>query len=95
LASLRFKKGGYKMILNKNIPVYSEQLSENLKRKLAYDIYEVLMNSREALKYAEEIKKDMHKSITIEDILWEVAYYNLENDFYKLEVNTVIKLKRN
>jgi hypothetical protein len=53
------------------------------------------MNSREALKYAEEIKKDMHKSITIEDILWEVAYYNLENDFYKLEVNTVIKLKRN
>ena len=84
-------KFNQRLELNQNT-LHSETIEE-----MAKSIYFELIESSEALKFAEMEKEQMEKpnTYTIEDILWEVAYYNAENLYFVSDVEIDIKFRRN
>jgi len=81
---------------NYNYNIFASHLSEDVQRIIAGDIYSLLTESREALEYAEQVKAESGiRNLTIEDILWEVAYHNAEHNRYTVKADISIKLERN
>ena len=78
---------------NLNLDLYSSNLQFPVVESIARDIYFQLINCPEALKKATEIKEEKYLTVgyTIEDILWDMAYYNAET--IRLNVSQIVNIE--
>lgn len=81
------------MKYNLNFEINASSLVFPVTDAIAKDIYYELINSKEALEVAEEIRAeaDEPEKIVLEDILWDIAYYNAEN--IRIQVSQVINIE--
>lgn len=75
----------------------SSNLQQSVVDSIARNIYYELINSGKALEVAEEIKAeaDNPEKVVLEDILWDIAYFNAEKINFNISQIVNIELKRN
>jgi len=85
------------MIMQIDFTIDSSNLQQSVVDSIARNIYYELINSGKALEVAEEIKAeaDNPEKVVLEDILWDIAYFNAEKINFNISQIVNIELKRN
>lgn len=83
------------MVLQLDFFLESNDLPDFVVKKITEEIYEQLLESKQALAVAEQIKADMDTKMSIDDILYDMAVYNAERQVFGVQKVVNIVYRRN